>query len=76
MWLSYLCFQQVSNWLEQQSDAQRQHTASYYNSCPSHHCNKKKIVAIKSSDKSFSSLWLLPNYLKISIIRAGYKVLK
>lgn len=76
MWLSYLCFQQVLNWLEQRSDAQQQHTASYYNSCPSHHCKKKKIVAIKSTDKSFSPLWLLPNYLKINIIRAGRKVLK
>lgn len=53
MWLSYLYFQQVLNWLEQQSDAQQQHTASYCNNCPSHHCKEKKTVAIKSIDKSF-----------------------
>lgn len=47
MWLPYLCFQQVLNWLEQQSDAQQQHTASYYNSCPSHHCKEKKMVPLK-----------------------------
>lgn len=51
MWLSYLCCHQVLNWLEQQSDAQQQRTASYYNSCPSHHCKEKKLVAIKSIEK-------------------------
>ena len=34
---TYLGFQQVLDLLEQQSDAQQQRTASYYNSCPSHH---------------------------------------
>lgn len=56
MWFSYLYFQQVLNWLEQQSDAQQQHTASYYSNCPSHHCKQKKIVAIKSTVKSCSPL--------------------
>lgn len=56
MWLSYLYFQEALSWLEQQSDVQQQHTASYYNNCPSHHCKKKKIVPIKSTDKSLSPL--------------------
>lgn len=76
MWLSYLCFQQVLNWLKQQPDGQQQHTASYYNSCPSHHCKKKKIVSIRSTARSFTPYDFYLTTYKISTMRAGYKILK